>query len=960
MIIKPFFLLVCTSVIFTCKNALGQEPTYIQYLVSDGLPSSEVYQSIQDDRGIMWFGTDGGLVRFDGYEFQVYTTKDGLGSNVIFGFHKDHNNRIWFYLYNGGIGYLQNDQIVIPEYNDLLKEKLGALVITSMYVGPDNIIWLASKKDYFTLRFNSDDKLEDILHHNVDEPGFITLVDSIGYIFDATHQIKKKGKFITIIGFKEPVIKNLPNYKFPLRLHRTNSLKTTKGIINTQNDLIFHYKDSSVIQQRVLPDIATLSIYEDNQSNIWVGMYQQGAMCFPKGNFKSKPSQYLINHSVSSIYEDSFGGIWFTTLDAGIFYAINLDIKAYKFGNNIYSEPISSLCVYDSMLWIGTSHGSVFRQEALSNSKSELIYENLGEIYDIKKSKNKLYIGSKNKIPSSNISFTDVIFTTWKIGLNIQNDSIWSIDYSPKQKSTSFEKFIPELVNSKIQCTFLWKDTIYIGTYKGLYFLENNKTWKSYPLPFQPWILDAAATDSSLYLATKEHGIFIINDGKIFSINESDGLLTNNIRNITLDNNQNIWVGTKKGVNKIQLNRRNNVKEITKFTTSEGLISDEVNQILCHNDLIWVATNQGLSQFDSEHLFFNSTPPPIYLTKVKVNEAYHEFESLNNFDHSSKVFNFEFTGINYRGNGNTKYRYRLRGHEKNWNETFNCEARYILSPGEYNFEVIAQSSSGIWSIDPATYNFTINAPIWQRWWFIALIISIISILAYYAFNRRILALEKEASLKIKMAQSQHQALSAQLKPHFVFNVINSIHNYIRKNDKSKSSEYLLLFSKLIRQILTNSQEHLITIDQEIQLVESYLQVEQLRFKERMIYSLEVDENIDTLSLKIPSQLIQPYVENAIWHGLMHKTEIGHVSIKIKLLKDQLNCIIEDNGIGRKMAENISNIYHKSSGMSINAQRLKLIEFIFKRPVKLMIEDLYNKEGEACGTRVNLIIPIINP
>jgi len=944
---------------FYCQKAIGQEPTYIQYMVIDGLPSSQVYQCIKDDKEIMWFATDRGLVRFDGYDFQVFTTKDGLGSNVIFGFHKSFDSKIWFYLYNGGIGYIENDKVHIPESNNTVIEHVGRAVINSMHVQRDNTILLASKNRYYTFKYNPNNELVHVSTQFFSYYSHISLFDSTGYIFDSTDTGVIKKDSILIIGLKEIIKRNYPNYKIPRNSIRTHAIKTERGIFLAHNDFILQMKDTTIVQIKKLPRNATYSVFEDQNSNIWVGMDQKGAMCFEKGDLQSEPKYFLPGYTVTSVCEDIYGGMWFTTLNAGVFYVRNLEVHSYKYGNNNHPEPISSICVYDSMLWVGTYRGSIFRQGTKPKSKSKLIYKDLGIIYSIKKSKGELFINTIKNASDQNAAIAKIKFISKYIGTTILSDTIWSLGKLDEPLISQFEIPLTTEIEAKIECLFYWRSTVFLGTHEGLFYLKNNTTWEKYILPFDPWIINISTSESTLILATKEHGILIIDANNTYNIDKEKGLLANHVRTVALDDNKNIWVGTKKGINKIALNKKNEVINISKITEADGLISNEVNQILYQEDQIWVATNLGISQFNSKQSFYNPTSPPIYLTKLGINESNKEFSTTNNFDHTCKAFDFEFTGINYPGNGMTKYKYRLEGFDRKWNETYEREARYMLSPGNYNFEVIAKSSNGVWSKESANYSFTINAPLWQRWWFLTLSFCTFSAIAFYLFNRRISILKKEASIKVKMAESQHQALSAQLKPHFVFNAINSIHNYIRKNDKEKSSEYLILFSKLIRQVLANSNEHLIYIEQELQLVEKYLQIEQLRFKEKLTYSLKIDDQIDLKRMKIPTQLIQPYVENAIWHGLMHKKEPGHVSIKVNQIGNQLHCVIEDNGIGRKSANNNKNSSHKSSGMTINIQRLKLVEVIFKRPIKLIIEDLKNELGEPNGTRVNLTIPIIN-
>lgn len=221
--------------------------------------------------------------------------------------------------------------------------------------------------------------------------------------------------------------------------------------------------------------------------------------------------------------------------------------------------------------------------------------------------------------------------------------------------------------------------------------------------------------------------------------------------------------------------------------------------------------------------------------------------------------------------------------------------------------------------------------------------------------------EKEkqiAELKQKASELEMQALRAQMNPHFIFNSLNSINMFILENNKLQASEYLSKFSKLVRLILQNSQEAFIPLEKELEALHLYLELESLRFDQKFEYKLTVADDVDTSMVKVPPLIIQPYIENGIWHGLMHKKEKGHLEVTLYQEKDILFCKITDDGIGRKRAAELkskSGSIHKSMGMRITADRIAMLQEQDK--TSITINDLVLSDGKPGGTEVLIKIPI---
>ncbi|MGZ6539861.1 MAG: sensor histidine kinase, partial [Bacteroidia bacterium] len=262
-----------------------------------------------------------------------------------------------------------------------------------------------------------------------------------------------------------------------------------------------------------------------------------------------------------------------------------------------------------------------------------------------------------------------------------------------------------------------------------------------------------------------------------------------------------------------------------------------------------------------------------------------------------------------------------------------------------------------------SFTFTIDRPFWRTWIFLLTLIStfILALILSIRFRiRRIKNREKQKTeLNKKIANIESQALRAQMNPHFIFNTLSSIQHYISNNDTDSALKYLSKFAKLMRRIMDNSKQQMIAVDEEIKALNLYLELEVMRFDKKFEYNINVDREIDQTYDRIPSMLIQPYVENAIIHGLLPKQGNGKISITLEKHGDTILCTIEDNGIGREKSMEFKKNrvqQHKSMGMSITKERLDILNSSLNSNINAEIIDLF-ENGKSSGTKVKLIIPL---
>jgi histidine kinase/YXYXY domain-containing protein len=323
---------------------------------------------------------------------------------------------------------------------------------------------------------------------------------------------------------------------------------------------------------------------------------------------------------------------------------------------------------------------------------------------------------------------------------------------------------------------------------------------------------------------------------------------------------------------------------------------------------------------------------------------------------------FNFAVIDYREPEATKYSTMLENYDNTWREAVNEKgSTYInVSPGTYVYRVRAYNSEGVKTEKAITIR--IYPPWWQTWWSRTSVITLLAATFYllirWWLHRKFRHQLERAEKEKQLVELEMQALRSQMNPHFIFNSLNSINMFILENNKLQASEYLSKFSKLIRLILQNSQEAFIPLERELQALQLYLELESLRFDQKFEYKITIADSVDTTILKVPPLIIQPYVENAIWHGLMHKKEKGHLDIELSQEKEILICKIVDDGVGRIRAEELktkSASYHKSMGAKITESRIAMAQ-VNGTAQSVEIRDLVYADGSAAGTEVVLKIP----
>jgi len=951
------------------SHSFSQEYSYKHYNIKDGLAGSTAYCITQDKEGFLWIGTETGVSRFDGTHFKNFNSDDGLPDTEILQIFADSHGRIWMapfqksicYYYKGKI-YNQGNDTSLKKINlygiieGFVEDKEGSILILQrtaicILTGKNEI------KEYTTIN-NQPIKHCLAACRNI-SGGF--LVEESGIIYELVDGIFKAKNSVKISPYHSDLyIAMTP----ALLVCREGMFNSTIKLLSTGErfDLVFHVTHSSY---SILDD--SLVYANESSGSTEFNIHDIG-----------NPRIFLPGITVTRVFRDSEGNRWFTTSGQGIFRLNsdnfrNITLTVPGFGNaSVYSVKkihnelllginqdricrmrlpeytnksyfrISSLETSENILFIDTlqngdlicgSNMKLINCSSTFNRKDFLDEINFKGAY--KKSEKELLVATSRNV---------VIVNPYNLQIS---DTIW------KDRATSI---------------YLRNDTTYIGTLNGLYIIKKDKSvvWLGDKIPFLRKRISAITEsgDGSLWIASYNSGIVRYKNNQIVAtITEAQGLTSDICRNIFIDKNY-LWVGTDKGLNKIDID--NKEYPVTIYTLQDGLNSELINTVYAIGDTIYVGTPAGLSIFDHTKVSFKSSCKLVLLDIFSASKQLPVDTKNFTLRYDSNNIRFEYAGISYKSADKITYQYRLLGLDSSWKYTKQTFLDYPTLPsGNYQLQLIATNKFGVAS-NQLIIDFAIQTPFWKSSWFYLLAagICLVSVWLFMSWRIRVargIEKEKENARK-KIIEMEYMALRAQMNPHFIFNCLNSIQQYIFDKDIFAANKYISRFARLIRTTMQNSSRSLISLSDEVEYLSTYLELEKLRFKDQMNYSIEIDPLLEKDDYYIPTMILQPYIENSIRHGIRHKTDgAGYIHIKMYLDKNKaLICIIEDNGVGRKKSMSYKpkeHIEHQSKGMSLTADRIKLMNAAYGNEIKVEIIDIEDPHHEGSGTCIVLEFPL---
>lgn len=925
-------------------------PYYYHISKQNGMPTEVVYDLFQDKKGYIWLSTEQGLYRFDGKNYQSYNLEEQTsksGSCIT----EDSWGRIWYSNFDGFIYYVERGKLkIFKPHIPIGYHKFGII-----------------NQFLFT----------------VEEAG-IAVYDMVSNRKIKSYKINQKklnfthsdGKNFYVFSDKLLIIndKGLTSLNLPLELKNFKA-----GIIqNSKNGLLFtskhenfgYYFDFKKFTKINFPkEITFVQNTSFDGKNNW--------LCTTDGAYKLGSSEvFLKGYNISNVYKDRDGNSWFSTINNGIFLVPNLDVRFFE-NKNI----ITSLASYQNQLLIGTENEELYLKDQLDRHEKLLMKgDNKHEIYMIRTFENipKIFVSSygfRVLDSSGKIFYDDEAAIKDIVPLDEKNFAFASSGscgfISLGKTKTDWTQIFKTDIVYHHQFTLLNKvrgksvvfdenkQRILFATNKGLFsvnkfgtkeILENNKSlYLSRLVKFKNEIL--ALTQNNKLL--KIEGDKVVNP-------KFSGLLEDvKVLNIRMVNSR-LYINSNDGIFVFDFQKKEFYK---KLSYNQDFEFSQITEI---GDKVFIGVNRGVLYLPLSYKEQKKTAK-LVLDEWRVNGKL--VSNSANLELGNKENNLEIRYALLNFTPGEKYKVYYKINDGKWQLTDENSRKLDLpSLSAGNYIVQLRTENGL--SKPIVIQFSIKQVFWKSWLFILFVgVLLISLIVMY-YKRQIRQINYRKQLEIDRINlekesdgSKLKAFKSQMNPHFFYNALNTLQSYIVTNDKKPALTYLSQFSNLTRKILEFTEQDNINLDEEIETLKLYLELEKARFNGDLYYEITLKNIENPHQIFIPVMLLQPYVENALKHGLLHSRKEKKLWISFELKDDFLNISIEDNGIGIEKSKIINaqkgNQKPASFATSAQERRVEILNKIYRNSISLSIEEKKNPSGEVSGTLVTIKLKPLN-
>lgn len=971
--------------------------------LEDGLPQSQVYAIAQDYKGYLWLGTQGGgLARFDGKNFKVYKETNGLASNYINAI-TIQNDTIYIGTKRGLSVKLKNKFLTIdtPEINKIyvFEDQIVVLTIKGVYVIDEN---LSVKKvnlhpDIDTIKTN------DLIYFDNN----FWLATQYGlWKFDgqvsAPAHIKKleSGDFKSIIGFENKIIASTFNdgtivfdsrnfedqilIREPLRVNSA-TLINNQVWVATQHDGVSVIDTKTWSETLVLDTSNGLSVphirhvFKDKQSNIWIATSGGGLYKYFQNSFKQYNTETGLNGNRVYAVHHSNKAIWISNSEAGLIRIDNYGVHDIDIPE-AFSEVKIKAITSDKTgnIWAGSDgRGLLFKGKTIRDSIA------------VDTIKNTMVTFPK-EIEITTVLNTDNGFPfDWIRKIQVTNDAIYAATYSSGIVKFNYN---PKTDSLRVLKTFAKEDGMDDLYIRDMVLDSKNRMWYATENGHLGYVFKDEVThfgsvleqntpinsmvfkDETLYLGTAGKGVWWSNDENLSSFKKLEGAknsASENIYQLIFDDQDYLWIGTERGVDKLEIDKDNSIKDAFFFGRNDGFLGIEtcLNAVdKDDNGHLWFGALYGLTEYQPTEINRDTEKPNLFLEDIKV-----EFESLDainlstwtnskeilklNPDQRQVSFSFKTVDLNHP-NG-VEYRYKLNDNEWSpWSKN-NTQDLLELNFGAHDF--LVQSRNYRWKeSELLTFSFFIESPLhkkpWFQWVLIGVLILGLALLVHHyikRLKRKNSEEKKRLELENHLLTLEQKALRLQMNPHFIFNVLNGIKAMAPKNPE-KMNETVNSFATLLRETLINSRKDTISLDQEIKTIRHYIEVERLMAEKLFEYRIDLKTDLDAEEILIPPMLIQPFVENAIRHGILKGPREGELIIEFTNSDHTLKVTITDNGVGIFSSQQQKpKTDHQSMALTVTKERLESIS----GANALNMSEIKREDGSIGGTTIVFKIPL---
>jgi hypothetical protein len=952
------------------------------FTISNGLPSNAVYCIFKDSRGLIWIGTDAGLVKYDGFSFRTLTNKDGLAGNFIRDIEEDRNGNLWIACYGDGLSKFGGKKFTnYSTKSGLVHKEIRCLYFDrkqNLCIGTERglSIWNGKRfMNYLTKSFDTYNRFQ-VMQFWEERDKLYFLSRTHGY-----YRINKRGDRLIC----DSIGKNYSQLTF-IRLKNEKLYSNTGGLYSdkTSDRFPLNFIKHQKISSDIIWDFKKVGLDYFFASNGIISN-MGGLFEYKNGKLKNVSENYNIDSKqVWSLYFDKRSRkLWISSLDKG-FYVIDLKPKVlgFQFSNwNEFRKCTAKIIASKTSLRLISSGGKIDEKEFLDFAK-------VSQSNFIKIIERKTY--SLEDFPV----FVNRPFEirNWKETINKIYAST-NIGFFELSKNGEFISYFPIETNHFI----VRKNDIILHVPNGNFvFIEKvENKWNFIELRkekrIQPEnIVDMLHFRNKSYFASDLYGLYSMKDDDIeLKHHQETELKQLKIKGLCSDNTNTLFLATNDN-EVLAFQEKNNQLKLKYKLDSDDFIGESILCIKYAKSILIILTNRGLNLIKGKkHIFINAEQglkfsdykhvfvennklflvnsngfyevdfcsffndikdkPIVSIAEISIQgEPKAKIEGRNlNLNYHENNFEIRLNKIQLYNSQKTELDFSLN--KKNWSPIHGNQINFNeLASGNYQLFIRQKNHfSGNLIVYPLL-KITISAPFWKSGWFIALLAFLFITLFFLIYRINIRSIkareQQKAALLKRIAETKLEALQSQMNPHFIFNSLTSIHNYIIKSDVDNALLYMDKFAKLTRHTLEFSSQMQITLLEELEYLSNFIALENMRFGNRVGVSIDVGE-LDTSKILIPPLLIQPLIENSFEHGFTNREKKHHLELTFSITNEQLAVQLSDDGEGFNALERKS----ESKAMKIIQERLQLID--------PKLSDSFSFTRENNKTMVRFVLPL---
>lgn len=954
--------------------ARAQQYSFLQFTPRNGLAQSQVRAIAQDADGFLWVGTLGGISRYDGHSFRTLALQEGLPDAHVTALANGGQGHLWVGA-GGGLLRVVGDRLIA----ETMPANATGARIQSLAVGQSGELYIGTDGDGLFLRDSTG------VHAHP------------GYPVDTATHVRcvlalRDGRLL--VGLRNGLLLRDHDQRFrsvPLGNDPRRAISALaegpdgSWWVGTFQDGLFQVGDEGVIavfdeETNLLQNTVRCLLWDD-QGRLWIGT-RLGLNLWDNERMRVfTVHQGMPNENVWCALQDNEGNIWFGTDGGGLLKYLGDRFITFTGRDGLCSDLVMDIIAdHRGDLWLGTYDLGVCRLDAMAMITTidglpnntvwcGLMTRDSALWFGTSDGLAKVRNGVVQRLPAAATLSGRRVFSLYEDGTG----NIWAgtrNGLSRLSPDGTVEHFAAGAEGPGRSVRAI------VSPRPGRLLMATEQGISEYgPDGFRTWTTAHGVSDNNVQCLTIDaagrlwagtnNGLTCRMDGTFRTIRLGADLGSNQVMFLIAGPHGEMWAGTNNGLVRFHPDSLlDDPLAFQRIGVNEGLRSLEFNLNACFMDprgRLFLGSAGGMVFHDAFRHATLPTPPAPKVLISRVRSFLQETDWSGRakgldarglpvdlrLDHRRHYLTFDYTGISLTDPEKVVYRYRLVGLDEDWlPPTHDRYASFSNLPhGDYTFEVAAALGNGPWS-EPASFSFRIEPPVWSRWWFVLLVLALVAglimVLARIRDQRRARAEHtRQLMLRSRMLQMEQQALNANMNRHFVFNALNSIQYHINRQDRESANRYLTSFAKLIRRNLDASQSDTTSLAEELERLELYLVLERMRFKDRLQYRIQVDPTVDTRAVRLPAMMLQPYVENSIWHGILPMDRPGLVEVVVTNSPDgHVEVRIEDDGVGmehsrrdreRREADHISRGIEITKGRADVLRRLSMMDIGIQGP-----------------------------